>query len=280
MKTIKILSILYLGLLLTIACDTVQPPYEENPVVTDSTTKVVLLEEYTGFRCGNCPAAGEIAHQIKEKYPNNVILLAIHAGSLAMPTPTHKYDFRSKVMNELEAYFNIGWGLGTPNGLVDRTPYNGNLVLPSASWEAAVIDRMKQKAPVKVNLEPSYDETSRMISCKTKLTFLDKGYSSYHLALYVVEDSIVQYQTDYRKNPIDVYDYVHNSIIRDALTSTWGEQISVNDIPKGTEISNTFQKAIPETADWRPQWIRIVAILTDNDKGYEVIQSAEKYILR
>jgi thiol-disulfide isomerase/thioredoxin len=280
MKLITKISSFLLIILIIASCDTVQPPYEENSVITDSTEKVVLLEEYTGFRCGNCPAANEVAHQIKDKYPNNVILLAIHAGSLAMPTPNHKYDFRSKVMNDLEAYFNIAGSLGTPNGLVDRVPYNDNLILSSASWEPAVLERMKQKASVKITLEPSYDQSSRMITCKTKLTFLDKGYSSYHLALYVVEDSIVQYQTDYRKNPIDIYDYVHNSVIRDAMTSTWGEQVSVNDISKGTIISNSYQKIIPSKADWRPEWIRIVAILTDNNKSYEVIQSAEKYILK
>lgn len=264
------------------SCDIVEPPYEENPSNNggDSTEKVVLVEEYTGFQCGNCPAAGEIAHAIKEKYPDNVVLLSIHAGQLALPTPKYKYNFISQVMKDLDAYYNIGWGLGTPNGLVDRAKYNNNAILGKEDWEAATVERLKVKATVKIELSPSYNATTKTISCSAKMKFLEDAPSSYHLALYVVEDSIVQFQKDYRKSPPDILDFVHNNIIRDALTNAFGSKISETPIAKDKEITLEFSKDIPANADWRPQWIRIVAIVTDNDKEYEVIQCKEKYILK
>ncbi len=280
-RNIKLIIITTFFIALFISCDDVKPPYEEHStVITDTTQKVVLLEDYTGFLCGNCPAASEVAHSIKEKYPNNIVVIEVHAGVYAKPTKEHSYNFVSQVMKDLENYFNIGWGIGTPNGLIDRTNYENQLVLNQGQWEAAAVARMKQKAKVKIDLTPSYDSTTKTISCSTKLTFNDNCPSSYHLALYVVEDSIVQYQIDYRKNPVDIYDYVHNGIIRDALTSTWGEQISENDIAANSIMTSNYSKQIPPTADWRPKWIRIVAIVTDNANGYEVIQAGEKYILR
>lgn len=273
--------IILVVLVILSGCDIIEPPYEEIPEInTDTTSKVVLLEEYTGFRCGNCPIAGEIAHHIKELYPQNVVLLSIHAGALAMPTPQHKYNFISQTMKELEAYFNIGWGVGTPNGMVDRVKYNNNLILSESDWQAAVIERLKTPAIAKLELSPKYNETNRTINCEVKIKFLANSNEKFNISLYVVEDSIVQYQTDYRKSPPDVYDFVHNNIVRDALTPTFGVQLNSDAIKKDDEFIKSFAKEIPPNADWRLSWIRIVAILTVPAQGHAVYQAAEKYILK
>lgn len=277
----KYFSIILLISILFVACDVIEPPYEEKPDInTDTTSRVVLLEEYTGFRCGNCPAAGEIAHHIKELFPNNVVLLSIHAGALAMPTPQHKYNFISQTMKDLENYFNIGWGVGTPNGLVDRVAYNNSLILPESEWQAAVTERLKSPAIAKIELSPKYNESNKTISCDIKVKFLETNDNIFNITLYVVEDSIVQYQTDYRKNPIDIYDFVHNNIVRDALTPTFGDALNTEQIKKDQEFTKTYSKQIPSNADWRPQWIRIVAVLTIPEQGHAVYQAAEKYLMR
>lgn len=277
----KFVLALFSMVLLINACDIVEAPYEENGNTNiDTTAKVVLIEEYTGSRCGNCPPAGEIAHKIKEKFPNNVVLLSIHAGQLATPTPKYPYKWISKVMDELEKYYNIGWGLGTPNGLVDRSEYNKQTILPKTDWESAAIERMKVPASIKIELSPSFNAGTKTITCKAKMKFLSDAPTSYNLALYVVEDSIVGHQTYYGHDPVEMNDFVHNNIIRDALTSTFGNQISTTPVKKDSEISMEFSKAIPDGSDWRPQWIRIVAIVTNPDNKHEVIQCGEKYILK
>lgn len=278
---IRILGIILTFLFVIYGCDTIEPPYEEKPDATiDTAARAILLEEYTGFRCGNCPAAGEIAHHIKELYPKNVILLSIHAGALAMPTPKYKYNFISQTMKELEAYFNIGWGVGTPNGLVDRAKYSENLILPESDWQAAVLERLKIPAIAKIDITPKYAESNKTISCDVKVKFLENSDKLFNITLYVVEDSIVQYQTDYRKSPPDVYDFVHNNIVRDALTPTFGVALNNSAVKKGQEYTNSFAKQIPSNADWRPSWIRIVAVLTVPEEGHCVYQSTEKYILK
>ena len=44
--------------------DYVIPPFGDYP----SSTQNVLLEDFTGHRCGNCPTAADIAHELKEEY--------------------------------------------------------------------------------------------------------------------------------------------------------------------------------------------------------------------
>ena len=278
-KTIKSAFLSVLIIISLSSCDQIKPPYEQtNTQPIDTTTKNVLLEEYTGFRCGNCPPAAVVAHQIKEKYGDKVVVVAIHAGQLAMPTPQHKYDFRTEIGKALDDYYKIGSEIGTPNGLVDRVPYNGNLVLGYSSWEAAVIARMQEKAKMTIEfLNATYNTTQNSISTELKIKFIDKCLTNYNLAVYIVEDSVVNYQTDYFSTPNDIPDYVHNNVLRGALTDAWGAQISDIELSSGTEITKDFNYLVAANTDWRMNWVRLVAIIT-NAETKEVLQVGEKYL--
>ncbi len=278
-KTIKSAFLSVLIIISLSSCDQIKPPYEQtNTQPIDTTTKNVLLEEYTGFRCGNCPPAAVVAHQIKEKYGNKVVVVAIHTGQLAMPTPQHKYDFRTEIGKALDDYYKIGSEIGTPNGLVDRVPYNGNLVLGYSSWEAAVIARMQEKAKMTIEfLNANYNTPQNSISTELKIKFIDKCLTNYNLAVYIVEDSVVNYQTDYFSTPNDIPDYVHNNVLRGALTDAWGAQISDIELSSGTEITKDFNYLVAANTDWRMNWVRLVAIIT-NAETKEVLQVGEKYL--
>jgi hypothetical protein len=62
--------------LLATGCDVISPPYtEESPADTGTAgafVQKVLLEDYTGFRCGNCPEAHERAQELQARYPGRV----------------------------------------------------------------------------------------------------------------------------------------------------------------------------------------------------------------
>ena len=278
---IKITSIIF-SVLMIIAlssCDQIKPPYEQNytePI--DTTTKNVLLEEYTGYRCGNCPAAAEESHRIKAKYGDKVVVIAIHVGQLAVPVPPHKYEFRTNIGNTLDEFYKIGAVLGTPNGLIDRNPYNSNLVLDYHTWEAALLSRITERAKMTIDfVNADFNTVNNSISTKLKIKYIDKGLPKYNLAVYIVEDSIVNYQIDYRKSPPDIPEYVHNNTLRAALTDAWGAPISDNEINAGTEIEKEFSYNVPADIDWRMNWVRLVAIIT-NSETKEVLQVNEQYL--
>ena len=70
-----------------ISCDKVEPPYtiQSSSTKTDSTTyqRHVLLEEFTGSACGNCPAGQATVDSLENQYPNTLISYEIHAGYFA-----------------------------------------------------------------------------------------------------------------------------------------------------------------------------------------------------
>lgn len=52
----------------------------------EPTGKTVLIKDFTGARCVNCPAAAEYAHNLQHQLgEDHVIIMSVHAGYLAQP---------------------------------------------------------------------------------------------------------------------------------------------------------------------------------------------------
>lgn len=273
---INITNILII-LFVFISCDVIEPPYleQQNSEDTLKYTQKILLEEYTGFRCGNCPEAIEISHSLKEKYPDNVILLAVHAGPYAKPTSTKTYDFRTSIGDELDNFFGCSKA-GNPNGMVNRIGYPSKThILREGQWEATIKNIISNKPKLYLKVTSEYYTANRKIVANVEITFIETSQPNYHLCVYIAEDSIVQYQRDDRKTPPDIDNFVHNNVLRGGLTSTWGEKISDNPLVKGTKITKNFEYIIPTDKDWRPEKLKIIAFVHDKDQTFEILQVDE-----
>ena len=96
-------------LLLIQACDKIEAPYREGAVVVSGTNdstvvigsdtivfpsdtasprKKVLVEDYTGHLCGNCPYAGLLLNDtLRGIYGDKFITVSVHSGFFAYPCP-------------------------------------------------------------------------------------------------------------------------------------------------------------------------------------------------
>ena len=84
--------------------DTTSTPYPWPSFTTNNNTqRNILLEDYTGHTCTNCPAAADIAHQLEVNYPDRLFMASIHAstdGSFqAVQPPTFNIDFTTQAGN-------------------------------------------------------------------------------------------------------------------------------------------------------------------------------------
>ena len=135
MKIIRITSLVLLTATMTVSCDKMEQPYISTAAVVDTAAcpvpdfpaitvhkKRVLLEDYTGHTCPNCPTAGKLARDLKDQYPDQLIVMAVHAGWFARTYPESgvaqlfDYDFRTSAGTEWDAFFGNG-NAGNPNGL-------------------------------------------------------------------------------------------------------------------------------------------------------------------
>ena len=88
------------------SCDEVEGPFiESNPLTgeyaTDAPIRKILIEDFTGVNCVNCPEASRVLENLKETYGNHIVPLGIHAGSYAIPIDDSQPDFRTDVGFEL-----------------------------------------------------------------------------------------------------------------------------------------------------------------------------------
>jgi hypothetical protein len=79
-------SILVVIFFTAISCDYVSEPFQDNgggPIDTnDVVMRNILIEDYTGQRCNNCPKATDAIKVIKglNGYEGRVVSIAIHTG--------------------------------------------------------------------------------------------------------------------------------------------------------------------------------------------------------
>jgi len=252
-------------------CELPDEYLEKQGTAKDDTTSVkkVLIEDYTGFTCGNCPYAHQEAKRLHEEYGDNVIVMAVHASYYANPTNEHKYDFRTATATEWDKFFGISSN-GYPNGMINRRGFlESKNILKYASWQQAVDEVLAEKPIVSLNLSAIYLKDSRQILAFVTFVYNEKMDKYHNLNVCIVEDSIVQYQKWYRHDPEDVNDYVHNHVFRTALNGTWGEKLN-------TQMGiKTYTYTLPENSDWRPENLKIVAFISDVGASYEVLQAEQ-----
>src|SRR5690606_16487307 len=97
--------------------------YEAAPEVPQ--TKDLLIEEYTGVHCPNCPAGSDLLHSMNEggQFAGRLHIVSVHSGILTDPISNEEYnsvqDFRTKDGDQmLNGIF--GGDMFKPCAAVDR----------------------------------------------------------------------------------------------------------------------------------------------------------------
>ena len=71
--------------LLLLGCDRISEAERLVYEKPEPARRVVLIEDFTGQRCKNCPNAADKIEQLKKEYgEENIIAVGIHSGPLAV----------------------------------------------------------------------------------------------------------------------------------------------------------------------------------------------------
>lgn len=275
----------FLLILLTIAitaigCDNIEEPYRQggSPAPLDTTVvyRKVFIEEFTGFRCNNCPAAADVAKSIHELYPDNVVLLSIHSGDMATPLASPSpftYNFITTEGDKLYSDFDVQF---TPAGLINRTIYQGYYTIEKENWQDLVISMLKDTAIMKITFSKAeYNSSTGKIDVEVKIKYIKEGTANHYVAAYIAENGIINMQKDKRKTPEEIEDYEHNHVLRKSFTGTYGTQLSTAPIPAGTEFTQNFTYTLPTGSDWRPANLRIIVFVNDYNVSKNILQVEE-----
>lgn len=251
-KIVFTLSVLVM--LLLVACDEVKMEdrfiYVEPPEVG----RAVLIEDYTGQNCVNCPRATEEIERLVEQYGDSVVIaVAIHSGPFSKEKDGSNTPLYTEVGNQ---YFNH-WGLSAqPIGLIDRlyssTPFS------YTDWAAGVNYEIGFKAPVAIHTYPVYDYESRHVTIEVQTIGQDSTRVSGKLQVWLVEDSIDSFQMMPDGTLKEHYNHMH--VFRASINDPWGDDLSVN---HGDVAVKNYDFILDPA--WVPEHCSIVTFLYDND---------------
>lgn len=257
------------------ACDVVEGPKVDPNGFTGSTNKV-LVEDFTGQRCGNCPRAHEVAHNLKETYGDNVVIIAVHAGSFAQPVPVIGYpaDYRTEMGTELEAYYQCYALTGLPIGVIGRRSWNGSPLINHTNWSTAVGTALAEEPKMKIDAVPAFNSTDHTLNLSVKLEYFTTGDANHNIVALITEDSIISKQEDYSLASQHVDEYVHMHMLRAPITpgGTWGTPVKGNDIVLGEKFDFNFTTTL-DTA-WVPEHCHVV-VYVHNNLTKEIVQVQE-----
>ena len=276
----KRISILLLGMMVVFtmaSCDKLDEPYFVEPIVNESDTIaleaadtlnfdgkiVVLLEDYTGVKCPNCPAAAQIASSLQDQYGEHLIVMAVHPrGAQQLPAGGFP-DFRTDDGNEWNNFFNIS---AYPTGTVNR-----NAAIGSGQWTSAVTDLIGNDAPVRLIVKTDYDDASRELKVSVHSKLLqDLDSDNLRLTVCMMEDNIIGKQlVPASVNPSGVIDdYTHRHVFRGTADGlTWGRVLD----------SSITNMKFTLNEEYNADEFYIVAFISDNTTR-QVLMAAERKI--
>ena len=212
-----------LALLLLVGCDAVERPdrWREDPAPIVP-RRNVLLVDFTGQRCSNCPAAADLLHSLTAGPAGaRIIAVSVHGGALALSTDASPRGLAGPDARRLtdEARVN-SWPIGT----VDR-PVGGTLLRPSA-WNAALAERLALAADADAAAQQSLVADAHVALATRTLSYTlrprhltdaaGQADAETYLHLWLVEDSITAPQA--LADGTERADYLHRHVLRLDLT--------------------------------------------------------------
>ena len=201
--------------------------------------KRLLLENFTGQTCSNCPSGHESINTAIMGRTDDFVIVAHHAG-YAPDLFTMAEDV------EYTWLYNLGGSIYAPAVTINRLPYTegassvvfGNTTALYVTLPQAIATADARQPYVSVEMENAFNEADGTGTVTVYVhTFVSPSTLPHALNVWLTQDGIVANQANGGTS------YVHDHAFRGTLNgSTWGESIEL--IP-GETVTRTIDYTIP-----------------------------------
>lgn len=280
-------KVFLLGLLALAACQEVGPPVnmgltsnslsDTSYVDANASTpeeRKVLLEEFTGVRCVNCPRAHNTIKTLQDQNPGLVVAVGIHTANTQFGQPfTNRQDLRVPENGSLENL--LGGAQGYPSGAVNRKKFSGEsqLLISDQKWSNYVSAELVGTTPLNIGINHDFDPASRDLWIEAEVKFNSTMEGPLNLTVYLTEDYIYEHQLT--TTGIDT-EYVHKHVLRQVITPYNGEGLSTTTFEANRVVKHRYLIKLPEL--WDVSSCNLVAFVHRIGEVPEVIQAVEKVI--
>ena len=263
------------------ACDENMPEIaclscDDDELPPEPQDRVVLIEEFTGVKCINCPAGSVELENLLSFYGEQLVAVSIHAEFFAEPYPQSLYDFRTPEGDFIISL--VGLPEAYPSAVVDRKQFTGESDLQlvgQGSWAGKIAEQLSAQAKISLNIDNTYDATSRNLSVNVSGDVFEAINEEVRLTIMITETGIVDHQLTPDSSPGTDPDYVHKHVLRKVITDFGGDVIT-NTAEIGDIIDETYSYTLPD--EWDAANCEVIAFLHLNTSSKEVIQAAEEHL--
>lgn len=219
-----------------------------NPPPIPQFVNRVLVEEYSGTWCGNCPKILYGTQLLKEQTDKEVSV-QIHLFN--------NDPFITSQGNQIATNQGVS---GVPTGKINRTiNWNG----PQYQNVNQVIGEIKPSSNAGVAINASL--TNNTINATIKLGFSDTTIAA-KLVVYLVEDNLFHTQANYSSNLYgglsSIPNFEYDGVLRAVISSINGDAITVN----GLTVDKNYTFTVPSNVSSSSN-IKLVAFLIDSNSN-------------
>jgi hypothetical protein len=238
----------------------------------------VLVEDFTGIWCGDCPVGRSAMDHLEEKFGSSVICIGMHStDSLSNP-------YSDGVVNQCNV-------TEFPLAFVDRASFASlggvfQVVAAPTDLDVPVGNRIATKASVGVSVNSSYDAVTRKLTATVQADFAEPAPGNFRISCLLVEDSIPTNNQQlnnndnnpdspwyHQGNPLRVY-FQRNVARVNLADNIWGDN------PDGGEngrYSKSYEFTLPPS--WRADQIKLVGFVSESGGSATVPDTAHFSVL-
>ena len=229
--------------------------------------KRVLIEDYTGTWCGNCPRVSH-AIELARAQSEYVVPVGIHRSSSNPADAAYDpYNFDSSA---LEAVLNMS---GYPKALLNRmTRWQ-----PLEQNNITQVINLTQGDNPKLGLSITNEVTTTNINIDINVKF-SQDFENLKLVVYVLENGLIYDQVNYTAfygGLPYIHDFQHEHVLKACLTPLFGEPIASEETKVGNTYTKTFSIAIPSNIT-NSNNLEFVAFVTGADNKAINVRKANR----
>lgn len=263
---------LLIGAVAFTACDDVAEG--DRYILADSVVaeRAVLLEDFTGQGCLNCPEAHEVIEQLEEQYGSDkVIAVSIHSGTFGKPVQFTNFAAGSVGLMTAEGQAIMqSYGIQSfPMGVIDMgTPMTHDL------WPTAVRNALKVPTDVSIELATNYvaderdgEDDGYYGTIEAKARIMSGSTRNVDVQFWIVENGIVAEQ---KNGSVTIPDYIHNNVFRAQIFD--GLRGQSQSLTAGFEsiVEGSIMTRWTNTEHWELENLSVVAFVSDKSGVLQV----------
>lgn len=237
----------------------------------------VLIEEFTGAKCTNCPDARVQLKALTDANPGRVIVMELHPDDHPLGHPIEglsKFDFTEPDISDLfKGIFRGYFPAGIPAAGIDRVVDGGEILIKRANWSNMVNTRLNATSPIKLTLTNTYDAANASGTIKVNVSYTSTVTTKNYISIAVIEDNIVDAQ-EFPDRIDTFYNFKH--VFRKLYTTAGGTEI-LGTIPTkeaGRVYEGSYKYAL--NAAWKPENCHIIVWVHNNDANSKEVLQAEQ----